>query len=219
MTKHKAKPAHTMKLIVFTTLLTFLCPLFAEDNSNAPADPFAGAFFTSDLVLLARDQIGMTQEQWEAFRAHLEKVAPRSDELRGKLERENAALSALAKQERVDEAALIAQFAKVLAVERDLKYLHVGLLIAIKNLLTPEQQTKLREIAQDSGTQLAEAARRRLSKKVKAGVQKWVESGRDPSAIAQAMKEKVKPLIEAGNIIGAEAEIDRLLEQLKPDTK
>jgi len=211
-----------MKLIYFAALLTFVCPLIAEDKPQAPSDPFAGAFFPPEFVLLARDQIGLTGEQREAFRAQVATVAPRSDELRTKLERENAALSALAKEDRVDPAALLAQLDGVLAVERDLKHLHVGLLAAIKNLLTPGQQTKLRELAKDGGARLAEDARRRLSGKVeavKAGVQKWVESGRDPAAIARAMEEKVKPRIEAGDAVGAEAELDRLLEQLKPETK
>ena len=64
----------------------------------------------------------------------------------------------------------------------------------------------------------SEAVRKRISAKVdrvKAGVQKWAASGRDPSAIAQAMEEKFKPLIEAGKLIEAEAVLDRLLELLK----
>ena len=33
------------------------------------------------------------------------------------------------------------------------------------------------------------------------------------------MEEKFKPLIEAGKVIEAEAELDRLLERFKPDAK
>ena len=39
------------------------------------------------------------------------------------------------------------------------------------------------------------------------------------SEIAKAMKEKVKPLFDAGKIVEAEAELDRVLEQLNPDGK
>ena len=211
-----------MKLIAFITLLTSLCPLFAADDSKTAADPFAGAFFPPEMVLLARDQIGLTQEQREAFRARVEKTQPRSDELRMKLEREIAALSSLVKQDRVDEAALGAQLDKVLDVERELKHLHVGLLVAIKNLLTPEQQIKLREIAKNGVAQLTEDARKRLSEKVERvtqAVQKMAASGRDPSAIGKTMGEKVGPLLEAGKAIEAEAELDRLLEQLTKDAK
>ena len=177
-----------MKLIAFIALLTALCPLLAAADSKTATDPFAGAFFPPELVLLARDRIALTPEQQQAFRARVEKTQSRSDELRAKLERETATLATLAKQERVDEASLLAQLDKVLDVERELKHLHVGLVVAIKNLLTPEQQAKLREIAKDGGAQLIEATRKRLTEKVervKQGAQKWAASGRDPSAIAQ----------------------------------
>ena len=213
---------HTMKLIATIALLALLCPLFAADNSKPAADPFAGAFFPPELVLLARDRIALTPEQLETFRARLEQTQARSDELRTKLERETAALSVLAKQEHVDETALGVQLDNVLDIEREVKHVHLGLLVATKNLLTPEQQAKLREIAKDGGKQLEEDTRQRLSEKVervKAGAQKWAASGRDPSAIARTMEEKVKPLLDTGKIIEAEAELDRLLEKLPKDAK
>lgn len=212
---------HTMKFIVVFALLTSLGPLFAADESKSVSDPFAGAFFPPELVLMARDRIALSLDQQEAFRARVEKTQPRSDELRVKLERETAALAALAKQQRLDEAALGAQLDKVLDAERELKHLHVGLLVATRNLLTPEQQAKLREIAKDGVAQLGEDARKRLTEKVERvtqGAQKWATSGRDPSAILKTMEEKFKPLIEAGKVIEAEAELDRVLEQLAKDT-
>jgi Spy/CpxP family protein refolding chaperone len=222
--KRKSTPARIMKLIACIALLASACPLFAADDSKKIADPFAGAFFPPELVLLAQDRIALTQEQQHALRSHLEKAQPRADELRAKLQIETAALAALAKQERVDESALGAQLDKVLDVEREMKHLHVGLAAAIKNLLTAEQQAKLREIAQDRGThaQLGKDTQKRLSEKadrVKEGAKKWAASGRDPSDIARTMEEKFKPLIEAGKVIEAEAELDRLLKQLKQDAK
>ena len=150
------------------------------------------------------------------------KSQPRFEELRKMMERETAMLATLAKQKRVDEAAIVAQLDKVLDAERESKHLRLRLLVGIKNLLTPEQQTKLYEIAKGGGTQPSEATRERLTKKVEnvqAGAQAWIESGRDPSAIAQAMEEKVKPLFDAGKVIEAEAELDRVLELLKQKQK
>lgn len=51
-------------------------------------------------------------------------------------------------------------------------------------------------------------------KKVEEGAQKWVESGCDPSPIGQALQEKFKPPTETGKVKEAEAELDRVLEQL-----
>ena len=53
-------------------------------------------------------------------------------------------------------------------------------------------------------TQLVEAAHKRLTEKirrVKEGMQKWADSGRDPPAVSQAMHEKFKPLLDAGKFI------------------
>ena len=68
----------------------------------------------------------------------------------------------------------------------------------------------------------AETAHRRLPAKierVQEGAHQWMASGRDPSAIAKTMEEKVKPLLDAGKFSEAEAELDRVLEQLNKDGK
>jgi len=211
-----------MKLIIALALLTSLGPLFAADDSKPASDPLAGAFFPPELILLAHDRIALTPDQLEAFRAEVAKTQSRSEELRAKLEQETASLAAMAKPDRVDEAALAAQLDKVLDAERELKHLHIGLLAAIKNQLTPEQEAKLRELAKDGFSQLEAEVRQRLTEKVERvqeGAQKWVASGRDPSVIARAMDEKVKPLMDAGKPLEAEAEVDRLLELIKSDVK
>ena len=220
--KRMSMPTRTMRLIASLALVAALCPPLAAADSKTAADPLAGAFFPPELVLLARDSIALTPGQLQAFRDCTEKTRLRSDELRMKLERETAALAALAKRDRVDETAIGAQLDRVLDVERQLKHLHVSLLSAIKNLLTPEQQARLREIAKRGGEQLMEATRKRLTAKVervKQGMQKWAASGRDPAAIVKTMEEKVKPLLDGGKPIEAEAELDRLLERLKADAK
>jgi Spy/CpxP family protein refolding chaperone len=211
-----------MKFITFFAVLSLLGPLLAADASKPVTDPFAGAFFPPEMILLARDRIALTQEQADALHARMETTQSRSDELRAKLERETAALAALAKSEHVDEAAVIAQLDKVLDLEREVKHLHVGALAAIKNLLTPEQQAKLGEIAKDGGKQLTENARKRLTEKagrVMERAKEWAASGRDPSAIARTMEEKFKPLIQAGKVIEAEAVLDSALKLLGQDGK
>jgi Spy/CpxP family protein refolding chaperone len=207
-----------MKQTIFL-LLGALLPVGAI-AADASADPLAGAFFPPEMILMASDQIGITQQQQEDLRSRVEKIQPRSEELRVKLERETSALSTLAKQNHVDEAAILSQLDRVLDAERELKHLHIGLVVQVKNMLTVEQQAKLRAIAASGGAQLAEATRKRLTGKVQeveAGMQKWAESGRDPSSIAQEMEEKFKPLIEAGKVSEAEAAVDRVLQELKKD--
>ena len=211
-----------MKRILLATLLLSACSLLAADKPSTHADPFAGAFFPPEVILQTHEQIGMSQQQLEMFQARVSKTQTQSEDLRKKLELETAALAALAKQERVEEASLLSQFDKVLDAERNLKHLHISLMVAIKNLLTPEQQARLRELVKDGGTQIAEATRTRLMEKmerVKAGAQAMADGGLDPADILRAMEQNFKPLIESGKVMEAEAELDRVLEQLKPEAK
>ena len=217
---------HILKPTLLALLFAAALPLLAADKPDPHTDPFAGAFFPPELVFLARDQIGMTAEQQDAFQDRVEKMRyqSRSEELRVKLERETAVLAALAKQERVEEAVILAQLDKVLDAERELKHLHLGFGVAIKNLLTPAQQAKLIEISKGVGKgsdgfhQLEEAMSKRIAEKierVKAGVQSGLlsDSGRD--AVLKAMEETVGPLLKADKPMEVEAALDRVLKQLK----
>ena len=51
------------------------------------------------------------------------------------------------------------------------------------------------------------------------GAQKWAQSGRDPSPIAHAMEEKVRPLMDGERPFEAEAEIDQVLKLFNEDSK
>lgn len=207
-----------MKLIALMTLLTSLCPLFAADHSKKASDPFNGAFFPPELVLMAQDRIALTPEQLETVRERMAKTQLRSGELRVKMEREAATLQALTKQERVEETTLLAQLDKVLDVEREVKHLQIGTAVAIKNLLTSEQQAKLREIAKGGTAQLEQDIKNRLTEKlqrVNAGAVKMAEGGTDPSEMLKTMEEKFKPLMDAGKVIEAESVLDGALEQLQ----
>jgi len=202
-------PTRAISFVAFLALLTSPDAILAADTSKTAADPLAGAFFSPELVLLARDRIALTAEQHQALRDRLEKTRLRGDELRARLERETTALSPLARQLHVDEVAIGAQLDKVLDLEREAKHLHLGLLAAIKNLLTPEQQAQLRKI---------EEASKRVTQKVERVSQiahTWENAGRDTSSIAKTMDEKVRPLVEAGKLIEAETELDRVLQQLQ----
>lgn len=211
-----------IKLIRIFVLLAAAGSLGAAKASEAPTDPLAGAFFPPELIVMAHAEIGLTPTQLDAVQARLQKTQPRSEELRQRLERETGALSELARQDKVDEVQISAQLDRVLDVERELKHLHIGLLAGIKNLLTPEQLGKLREFQKGGGSQIADEMRRRLSGKVaqvEAGAHAWEANGRDTSEIAQAMQERVKPLLDAGKPLEAEAELDRLLQKLGQDSK
>jgi Spy/CpxP family protein refolding chaperone len=209
-----------MKALVILLLVTAASTLLAGDPSKPAHDPFAGAFFPPELVLMARDRIGLSPEQLEALQSIAGKMKARSEELRAQLEKETVALATLVRADRIDEKTLHLQLDKALDLEREVKHLHMGGAASIKNLLTVEQQAKLREIAQGGIEQLGEDTKKRLMEKVervKEAVQQRAGSGSDPSEVLKTMGEKFKPLMDAGKVIEAETLIDQILVQLSKE--
>ena len=140
------------------------------------------------------------------------------------LETEAAQLAGIASRERVDADAVLARFDKFLDLERESKQLQARQGVAILKELTPEQHTTLRELAgnRDAVANLEKEFKSRITAKIERvtrGAKQWAQSGRDPSPIAEAMQARVRPLMESGRVFEADAEIDRVLEQLKEEPK
>ncbi len=111
----------------------------------------------------------------------------------------------------MDESAVLAQSDRINSAERELRRTQLGLLVIIKNKLTPEQQTRLK------GLKTKLLVLHSKGDRVEAGVRRWQEQGRDPSPVAQVMQE-AEPLIRDGKLDDAEAVLDRALKLLAEAT-
>lgn len=105
-----------------------------------------GNFFPVDLVMRNQQAIGLTAEQQETIRAAMQKNSPRFGELQWQLSAEEESLGTLLKAQKADADKVLAQLDKVLVIENEMKRLQLGLMLSVKNVLTPEQQTKLEEM-------------------------------------------------------------------------
>lgn len=200
-----------------TALLCALLPAFAalaQPHPN-PADPLAEKLFPPELILHGHSEIGLTDAQREAVEGEMKKFQERVPAMQEQMQKDSAALAALIGRERVDTAAALAQFDKLTARERDLKRAHLELMLRLKNQLTPQQQAKLHEVKDEIKKQMTDTGPRLHAKmeKVQAGVQRWADSGRDPSPIGEIMQE-LEPLMREGKIKEAEAVLDRALKEL-----
>lgn len=110
------------------------------------AGPLTEFFFTPEAVMQNQQAIGLTDEQKNSVKAELKQAQAKFTDLQWQLFGQQEETARLSRQERVDEAALLAAFDKVLATETEIKKTHLSLLARVKNILTPEQQTKLREL-------------------------------------------------------------------------
>ncbi len=91
-----------------------------------------------------QQEIGLTDKQRDFIIAQVDTAQRAATALQWKLTREVETITTLAKQEPIDEAKMLAQLDRVLAVERDIKHVHLTLVMRIKNDLTPDQRARLR---------------------------------------------------------------------------
>lgn len=202
-------PTHVLCLLLVITY----SPLAAE---NHPTDPLAENLFPPELVMQRQSDIGLTDEQREAILSTMNQAHGRFTQMHEQLQKEVQALGELLKNERVDEEAALAQFDKIQSRERKIKRTHLELVIGIKNKLTAAQQTKLQEFKKQMAPHGAgpSASLRQKMEKVKAGVENWQNSSRDPSQVGGIMQE-FEPLMRQGKFQEAEAILDRALKMFE----
>jgi Skp family chaperone for outer membrane proteins len=131
----------------FCTIGILLLSFSAVRAQQPQPDPFAGNLFPPELIMQHQQALGLSEEQKNFLKAELRKTQARLTELQWNLQDEVEKLAVLMKQDQVNEAQALTQLDKVLGLEREIKRLHIGLLIGVKNKLTLEQQARLREIA------------------------------------------------------------------------
>lgn len=110
---------------------------------HPPMDPLSEAMFPLDLIMQHTRELGLTDEQKMFMRAEIQRTTTRFNELQWQVADAMEALHDTMKSDSVNEQQALAQLDKVLDAEREIKRLHIGMAIRIKNKLTPEQQAKL----------------------------------------------------------------------------
>ena len=141
------------KLTVLAVILVIgiiLTVAFASAQQSPPPpqptpdqDPLAQFMFPPELVMGHQREIGLTDEQKTYLRGEIQRVTLRFTELQWQLQDAMEGLASVMKESSVNEQQALSQLDKILDTEREIKHLHIGLAIRIKNKLTPEQQSRL----------------------------------------------------------------------------
>ena len=122
----------------------FAIPLLAQQSPGD--DPIGRLLFPPELVLSHQDEVGLVEKQRAQVKSEVMKVQTRFIEMQWQLGEESGKMATLLRAVPVDEAKVLEQADRVMAMERDIKRMHLTMLIRIRNLLTNEQRAKLEEI-------------------------------------------------------------------------
>lgn len=210
---------------IYTSLLVFLLMTGAEPwrIHAPPKDPMGENLFPPELVMQFQEQIGLSPEQRQDITSALQENGPKFEKLHQRMQQEIGALDLVLKKDRVSSEPALAQFDKLQDLEREARRAQLGLMIRLKNILSPEQQARLQEIKKQQkpggafGPNLPPPLQDKLQK-LQAGVQQWKKNGWDPSPIDRAMQ-KIKGLIKAQQFQEAEEVLDDALALLAKGAK
>lgn len=114
--------------------------------SVPPLDPLGDVMFPPDLILGHSREIMLTAEQKGFMRGEIQKTTNRFNELQWALHDSMEDLHQVLEASSVNDQQALGLLDKVLDIEREIKRLHFGMGIRLKNKLTPEQQAKLQSI-------------------------------------------------------------------------
>ena len=109
-------------------------------------DPVGEQIVPPELVMQHQAAIHLTETQRTALIAEVKRVQASAVDQQFEMQRAVERLVDALKADKPDEKQVIAQLDAVLAVEREIKRLHIGLAVRIKNLLSPEQLSQLRAL-------------------------------------------------------------------------
>jgi Spy/CpxP family protein refolding chaperone len=130
-------------LIILSVLVTETT-LFAQQNTTE--DPLGKAFFPPELVMQNQQAINLTEAQRNSLSKEIQNAQTEFMSLQWDLQKETEKLKFLVEKENPVEAEVTEQLGQLLAIENKIKKRQISLLVRIKNLLTSEQQVKLRQL-------------------------------------------------------------------------
>jgi hypothetical protein len=108
--------------------------------------PIEATLFPPELVMENQGALGIDATQREALTKEIDKGQSDRLHLQWQLDAEKEKLVKLLDADKVDEARATEQATHVMDFENRIKSAHLATLIRIKNLLTPDQQKKLRDL-------------------------------------------------------------------------
>src|SRR6185503_15648498 len=114
-----------------------------------PPDPLAHLMFPPDMIMNHARELNLTDEQKTFMRSEIQKATTSFQDLQWKLQDQVELLHQTMKSTSVNEQQALAQLDKVLDLEREIKRLHIGLAVRLKNRLTAEQQEQLHNMRMD----------------------------------------------------------------------
>ena len=121
-------------------------PPMGQRNPSGGPDDWGRNFFPPELVMQHQTEIGLQDAQRAALTSAIQQAQGKFMDMQWKLSAEGEKMGRLLQSAQVDEAQVLEEVDRILALEREIKKAQISLMVRIKNTLTAAQQSKLAEI-------------------------------------------------------------------------
>lgn len=140
-------------VLAFALSATSLAAQGAPPGQRGPgpgggADDWGRNFFPPELVMQHQGEIGLQDAQRTSLTSALQQAQAKFMDMQWKLSAEGEKMRRLLQGTQVDEAQVLEEVDRILALEREIKRTQISLMVRIKNTLTAEQQAKLSKLAE-----------------------------------------------------------------------
>ena len=131
--------------------MLWLCILLsaASASGQQPSpedDPIGRQLFPPELIMSQSQKLHLDEKQRTTIKNEVSRVQSKFFDLQWETKEAGEALAQMLQQTPIDEARVLEQADKVMALERDIKKIHLSMLIRIKNALTPQQIAQLTQM-------------------------------------------------------------------------
>src|SRR5712692_343347 len=131
----------------YLLLSIFFITLSAWAQQPSPEDdPIGRQLFPPDLIMAQSQKLHLDDKQRTTIKTEVQRAQSKFFDLQWEAKEAGEAMAQMLQQTPIDEARVLEQADKVMGLEREIKKIHLSMLIRIKNSLTPEQVAQLRQM-------------------------------------------------------------------------
>jgi Spy/CpxP family protein refolding chaperone len=134
-----------LALIVASLLIAAVFTAASSFAQQPPPndDPIGRYLVPPDLIMSHSQELNLQEKQRAAIKAEVQKAQSKFIDAQWDMKEATEKMVHLLQQSPADEARILEQADKVMALEREIKKTQLSLLIRIRNVLTAEQMAKL----------------------------------------------------------------------------
>lgn len=189
-------------------LLIFLCltsPLIA-----GPENWLEAGLLTPEMITSLKPELGLTKDQEEKMTTLVKEVMAEAEPVEKQVREHEKELTRLLRQPSTTAAEAEAALTPLLAAEAEVKKLRLRTLLALRDVLTPEQQAKAVTLApsRQGKSSSAEAQVKEKAQRLKTAVDAL---GVPPTQAMQARGQAIVSLMRAGDYDAADKALDQLI--------